>query len=174
MFAGVAIGAGTDAVAGDMAGGGCSTASTRRHRLRVVFAGIRLRCVTGRERQVPRPALPRRRSGGCCSRMGRSGSVTRGASCSGPNDWRMGPALSGNGNGPGGFGRRARRRSRVAAGCQPRGTLTVAEVVHLPNASGPPARWPGSMWWERRRPDSNRGWRFCRSRRAFAGLCVLF
>ena len=25
--------------------------------------------------------------------MGPSGSVTRGASCSGPNDWRMGPAL---------------------------------------------------------------------------------
>jgi hypothetical protein len=31
----------------------------------------------------------------------RPGSVTRRASSSGPNDWRMGPALSGNGNGPG-------------------------------------------------------------------------
>jgi L-aminopeptidase/D-esterase-like protein len=58
MFAGLAIGAGTGAVAGHMAGGGCSTASTRRSRLRVVFAGIRVRCVTGRERQVPRLALP--------------------------------------------------------------------------------------------------------------------
>jgi hypothetical protein len=35
MFAGVPMGAGTDAVAGHMAGGGCSTASTRRSRLRV-------------------------------------------------------------------------------------------------------------------------------------------